>query len=715
MTAHGLSTPAAPRKPPGAPSRQPGVDGAVRALARAVQRVRAYPHGSPLASAALDAAHRALTGLNRDMLVLRVEQRTLLVDDVPVQTSPPVAELAGRLHQASIGTLTLARDASIRDVSVFCRELVHHEAGATLLPDSLRDRGIEKVSVTVFERPAVLEVGLPASGRVEQLHRQHARAEATGRTETAGYRYPAGKGWVRMDPGSAAPSRVSLTDLAQLVADPFALAQMLVALSDDPPPADSAEALSRTFEEIAALFGAVDPATAETLLAGLARALLALESDKRQQLLRDSLLPGLIEGRLDSGVLRHLPDLELADSLALLLDLQVAAPELLGLALDRLELSDERRERLEPFLKERLAAGKAEPDRAAGAIDGYADGRIRVDLSLEKEFRDFAGLDLALDAHAERALVETREAIATTDPRETRVGCLLHLVALEANPAPAAQRLQTLQSMLIEMRTAGAWPAVARWVERLGALQNALAADRPDISSEIASMLGQTVDEAWVVEAGRLAERDAGAPLAAYLVSAAGPAIVPALVKVLEGSRAPRQAVIRLMSAHAAPIVQSLGAHLNHAVPAVVRDLVGILGHAGPGVEGMIGSTLAHPDPQVVRQACRSLAQVATTHAIRVVAGQLSARGARGTLAEETFWRFPPQVAGAEARRLLGDAAFVSAHPGVARRLLVKAAERRMDGLGAVLGQLSALRAHVWRPSHMWVGFTAARIHARIR
>jgi hypothetical protein len=708
--------PAAPAKPPLA-TPPPHVEKAVLLLARAIQRVRAYPHGSPLTSQALDAAQRALASLDRDTLVVRAAQRTLLVDDLALTSVPPITELAVRLHQASIGTLTIAREASGRDLSVFCRELVTHDpadAGAMALPDSLRERGIEKLTVTIIERPAVLEIGLPPSARVEHLNQQHTVADA--RRETAGHVYPAGKGWVRTDPGAATLGHVSLTDLAQLVGDPFALAEMLVALSDDPPAADPTEALERKFEDIATLFSATDPATAETLLAGLARALLALDQERRRHLLRDSILPGLIEGRLDSGVLRHLPDLELADSLSLLLDLQVAAPELLGLALDRLELSDERRGRVEPLLRERLESRDADREFTAGAIDGYADGRIKVDLSQAKEFRDFASFNLAIDALVEQTLATTRQEIAATDQRDGRIGCLLNLVALEANPEPAARLLAAAQALLNDVRQAGRWASAAQWIERLGVLHHeALTADRPEIAESIASSVRVAVDDAWVIEAARSTEADLDASIAARLITAPGAAIVPALIKVLDGAgpRTPRPAIVKMMSVHATPIAGALATHLGHANSAVVRDLLTILGHA-ENSEPMIASVLNHSDQHVVRQAYRALVQLGTAQAIGLVAARL-ASGDRSALADDAFWRFPVVLVSTETRRLLGDAAFVSAHPQIARRLVEKAAERRLDGMGIVLGQLATLRRRFWRPAHMRLGMAAARLQGSMR
>ena len=682
-------------------------------LARAVQRVRAYPLDSPLATQPLEAAHRAVAGLARDSLVLRVTRRVLLVDDAALPALPATTDLASRLHHASVATVALARDISTRDLRVFCRELVARDSVDPLaepLPEALRQRGVQRIDVTLFEPPSVLDVGAPLASVLTDVGRRQRLPQEP--SATAGHLYPAGKGWVRMDPGCRGLSRVSLVDLACLVADPFALAEMLVAMSDDPPPEDRADALARTFEDIAALFRSADPSVADGLLAGLARALLALDPDRRQRLLREAVLPGLIEGRLDGGVLRHFPDVDLADSLALLLDQQVAAPGLLLLALDRVELAEERRRRVEPLLHERLAARDATREARPGAVEGHCGDHIRIDLSSAKEFRDFTTFDLAMDAATDQALDEARRAVADTDLRQARLGCLMGLIQLEANPETAVRLLEKMEALLGEMRSDDAWGELADWVERLGRLHGALVAERSEVAGCIASTLDAVVDDGWVAEVARLAERQATGAAASRLVAAAGPTMAPSLVRYLTGNGR-RQGLVRAVSAHAPALAPALAVHLVHPSADVVRDLVTILGHAGPGAEPLVAPALDHPDDRVVGEGCRALVRIASPDALRLVSGHLGGRGARARLAAEAYWQFPAAVAGMETRRLLGDWAFISAHPRAARRLIQQAHAHRVDGLSPLLRRLAALRTRVWRPSQLWLGLTAARTAGR--
>src|SRR5207344_897840 len=110
---------------------------------------------------------------------------------------------------------------------------------------------------------------------------------------------------------------VSLVDLAVLVDDPSEVASMLLRLTDDDPVGPVGEeareaALQQKFSDVAMLFAALDPRLARVMFGKLARAVLALEPERRNDLLRRTILPGLLDGRVESTVLHDFPDLDLA-------------------------------------------------------------------------------------------------------------------------------------------------------------------------------------------------------------------------------------------------------------------------------------------------------------------------------------------------------------------------------------------------------------------
>lgn len=703
------------RSPTPAPGASPGGPAAhaLALLARAAQRVRAYPGGSPLATHAVDAAHGALSTLDREAIFLRVTPKGIVLDDGLVTGIPAVSELAARLHQASIGTVSIAREGSARDLSVFGRELAgHHAVGAgqaSTLADMLQERGVERITVTTFETPTLFELADP---EIDRLVDAAPRAPDTG---VGGYLYPPGKGWVRLDPATAV-DHLTLHDLASLVADPFLLAEMLGRLSGEPPAANPEDALAARFEDITRLFRGAHPAVAERLLAGLARAVLALEPERRADLFRHTILPGLLDGRVDGTVLRHLPDVQLAESLALLHDLQLAAPELLALALERLELGDERAARLQPMVAEQIAVRRADGDARPGVIDGYQDGRIRVDhLAGEKEFADYASFNLAIDAAAEAEIARVRDAVATTAGTDERLRCLGHLVRLQANPATAGWLLTHVRAELAELRRQESWNAIATWVAEFGALHAHVSAARPEVGELVRQVLEAVLDEPLVLEMLRLAERDRDAATPARLFLGAGPSLTGPLARVLAGSRRPPTPVmVQALSPHAAALVPALTPLLDHDSPAVVRAILAVLACAGTGVEPWLASALGHADPTVVADACRALVQVGTPEAVRAVSARLASGDGPGALFLDTLGQFSAPLRAGEVRRLLADRQFISRAPRLARALIAMAAGDPRAAIAPVLSDLARWRFHFWRPSRALVGLAAARAGARL-
>src|SRR4029078_7159673 len=185
--------------------------------------------------------------------------------------------------------------------------------------------------------------------------------------------------------------------LVLLVEDPTALATMLVQLSEDGTAANPADALADKVEEISGLIARLEPALVEHMFKRLAQSVLALDEGRRQQLLRDTVLPGLLAGRRAGGLWRHFPGLDPADSLSLLLDLQVAAPEMLRSAFERLDLSAERQSRVKPLIDERVASWSRQTrpadDLKPGEIDGLSEGGLRISADAGTSFSGFASYE----------------------------------------------------------------------------------------------------------------------------------------------------------------------------------------------------------------------------------------------------------------------------------------------------------------------------------
>jgi hypothetical protein len=687
----------------------------VQLFARAVQQLHTYPTTSPLCQRAIDAWHRALSLLDqRDHLDFRVAPHELTIDDVPVGRGTLIeAELARRLHAAGIAQVTIERAASPRELTRLCLDLLictDQRQDRLDLSEMLAEHGVSRIALRQTYRPEVLGIGAPSPPIEALVDEQRARREALfSRGGPVNHLYPPDKGWVRLDPGTRFSS-VSLVDLALLVDDPSSLASMLLRLTDDEDGTQAPhDALAQKFSDVATLFAALDPRIARVMFSRLARAVLELDPGRRQMLLRRTILPGLLDGRMEGEVLKDFPDLDLADSLCLLLDLETAAPEVVTTALSRLDLSPERHDAILPLIRERLQtrAGAARET----SIDAHARKLVKVDGNQSRSFAEFAAFDLALDQHAVDALVRIRHDIATTDVSSDQLACLWNLVRLEANPEVVQRFMHRAAPGINRLDAEGRWPFFAFWLARFGELAAGLRDARPDVSDVIAAALTQfsTIDRArHIIDlAGHGAE---GRAAADTIILALGPAIGPSLAAAAssrggEARDAAARVAQQLLCDHALLVAPAVVNALAAANPSTARALVRVLAIAGAGYEGPIASQLQSTDEQTVREALRCLARIATPRAAASVRAAVDhTRTWLSSAAAETLWHFPPSEARRQVLELLSQRDFVLRRPQVAARLLERVAQSGAQGMQPILATLVPLRYRVWSPALARVG-----------
>jgi hypothetical protein len=689
-------------------------------LARAIQQLHTYPATSPLCVGAIESAQRALATLDtRDQLTLRVTPVELLVDDVPTGRGTQVGqELARRLHKASVATVTLGRAATARELGRFCEDLIRcseRDAATVTLLEMMTEHGIDRVTIEMASRPEVLEIGTVPVNAADDIVRERARFDAQlAKGGVVNHLYPPQKGWVRLDPASA-PTTVSLLDLAVLADDPATLAAMLLRLTDDAADVAPEEALEKKYTDVAMLISALDPRVARRMFGKLARAVLDLEPGSRQALLRRTVLPGLLDGRVDGAILRDFPDVDLAESLCLLLDLETAAPELLATALSRLELPAERHAAVVPLLDARLK------EREAAAVENgsqtsltrHARDLVRVDGAAGKSFADFTAFDLSLDHAAAATLEHIRSTVPTTDVTVDQLTCLWHLLCLEPNPDAVARFLERSFALLSDLESTSRWTELPSWIAGYRNLADRLRETRPDVSSVISASLTAfcTAERAvWIADLS-LVEPE-GKEAAGAVIDALGPAVAPPLVDLLERDPSRGRAVTQVLTQHAALLAPAVAPLLERRGAAVVRTLLRVLGAAGPGYEATVAAYVSAADEQTAREALRTLARIGTTKAATLVVAEIEKqRGTLSAAAEETLWHFPVPEAQRHTRELLSRRDFTMSHPEATERLLDRAARAGAD-LRSVLESLAPMRFRVWNPA---VARMARKAHTMLK
>jgi len=709
----GAPTRARPVRP-----RDAGVaDECLQLLARAVQQYHTYPSTSPMCLNAVEAAQRALTGPGlRDQLDFRITPHALIVEEAELGRGSLVEhELAYRLHAAAIAQVTIDRGASVREIAWFCLDLVNSSARrgtrANLI-ELLSEHGVNRIALRPAYRPEVLQVEQPAAPLVSLVDEQRARREELfAEGGVVDHLYPPDKGWVRLDPSSRLPN-VSLLDLALMSDDPASLARMLLRLTDDDVAENLApgDALSQKFSDVAMLFSALEPHVARVMFSKLARGVLDLDPDSRQTLLRRTILPGLLDGKIDGVVLRDFPDLDLADSLCLLLDLETAAPEVVTTALARLDLPADRHEAVLPLLKERLASRNPEAARET-SVDAHARRLVRVDRERAKSFAEFAAFDLALDQPARDALIRIRADIADSDVLAEQLACLSKLVRLEANPDVVQRFCVRTMVHLEQLEREGRWPAMAEWLARARQLASDLAEPRPDVAQVITASLDQlcTVERAARVvdlASAGAEQRQAADAIVTALGAPLGTALVAAIrTRHRDGKDPLIRSAAQLLADHAKTVAPALVAAIDGADVNTSRLIARVLGIAGQGYEEPLAQQLASRDEQTVREALRSLARIGTPQAASHVRAAIEQKtGWLPAAAAETLWHFPPVEAHRQVRELLGRREFVFKQPQVAVRMLDREAQAGAPGLEPILATLSPLRYRLWSPALARVG-----------
>jgi hypothetical protein len=720
------SRPASRRKT--GPADLTAVEAALQLLARAVRQFHTYPATSPLCVDAVMACHEALGAVpHRDRVALRVGPHDLIIDDTPIGAGTIVEhEITRRLFKFRVAAIEIQCAASPRDLSRFCIDLVDSDDSRDpegTFAERLAEHGVAAIVPEMTQRPVVMDVGAPAAHTTDLLSLERRRQQEIAQPDApVSYLYPPDRGWVRTDP-SQGLSQVSLLDLVVVVDDPSEIATMLVRLTEDDfnGPAAPQVALEQKYTDVTRLFSALDPRLAQVMFGKLARAVLNLEPARRNHLLQRTILPGLLDGDANGKVLQDFPDMDLAEAICLLLDLETAAPEMLSAALKRLDLTTDRRATLVPLIEGRMRAahgGQSGDDVSleSSGVERYARELVRIDQGRDTDFSEFAAFDLSMDADAEKAVANLHADIAATDAPMAQLQLVSHLIRIERNPGLVEAFLLRAQDLLAGLERTGRWPDAIAALEGYHCLGEELRSRRPDVADVISKAMSDYSTPTRLLTLAALHERDEeGRAIAQSMLRALGPALVPGLVELLNRPLDTRvRALVPLICDMAPALAPALGAGLASCNPAAASVIVRMLGHAGAGHEAVLGRIAGNSEGRIAREAMRSLARIGTATAAALVARQIcEARDDRHSGAEDALWQFPPAQTAMQVRELLRSREFVLSHPHTAARLIDRAGQSRVQGLEETLSGLEGLRFRFWKPSLIQVALKAREHRGR--
>jgi hypothetical protein len=525
-----------------------------------------------------------------------------------------------------------------------------------------------------------------------------------------------------MDP-SIDLDALSLHEIALLVDDPTVFATMLARLADgENSDCDAGDALVGHCGQIARLLETLEPSLATMAFARLGQAVLSLDTGRRRRLLKTTVLPGLIEGRAEGTILHTLPDVDLADGLALILDADAAAPGLLSAALEKLNLSAERLETVTPRLQEHIRRHAERPgsgDRRDRVLEERIQRLIRVASGEAKSFREFLGLDIAMDANTLAVLASTQADIDATDGLTVRLGCAVGLVCQSRNGEATKLLMRSVASQLTALAGEARWRDVVPSLAALRAHVQAICIAEPEVSGLIDVELESAIGAHLIPNLAQFCETAPdGRTIAGEIVGALGSGLArPALESLTRaGSPESRRRIAGLLAGHCSSFQEVLAASLPALPKAAALALVRALGRAGCGAEPLVGQQLASTDEQVVREALKALVEIGSHAAMQAILHHL--RGpdpAALTTAESSLWAFRSDLCRAAVDELLRDRQFVTRHPDLTLRILDRVARDGTGGIEQTLTQLTPLRLRLWSPRLARIGRRACSLLAAPR
>ena len=693
-------------------------------LARAAHQFHTYPPTSPLCTDAVAACHAAFMALElEEPMTLRIGKRELLVQDEAIGRGTVVEQQLWRpLHRARVASVEIRPDVTLRDWSQFCPIVaasIRPSRQSPSVAELLLEAGVGAIVARVTPRPEMFDLGAPPAAMRVVVDRERVRQSSIPASGPAQHLYPPDKGWVRLDPTIRYES-LSLLDLTVLINEPGELASMLTRLIDEDASDDSSRAasLQHRYSDVVMLIGALDTRLARILFSKLSRAVLALDSDRRRSLLKGAILPSLLDGRMNGeAVLWDFPDVDLAEALCLLLDLDAASPHVLSMALDRLQLPDERRSALTPLIKARLRHERSSEPLKEGSLgasfDGIAASLTRVTADVARNFSEFAAFDLAMNEQTATALIGVRDAIAATEAAEAQIRCALSLARIEPNPGVVSATLARALAPLLQLLRAERWESVTHVVTELHALEARLQPSRPDVAKIVRDMLLRFCNHEFIVRLAQLSTAVEGHDRAAAIVAVAAPSLVPAWLELLDGQteRARARQLVPLMCDCARSIAPTIAQRLPLLRVDAACAALTVLGAAGTGYEELIAEQVKTGEERRAREAMRALARIGTPRAAGFIVRHIEdGPPVVRPAAEEALWRLPLALAFAKTHELLRRRDFVIHHPHTAARLLERAVQSADDGLAPVLEGLASLRFHFWSPAVARVGAKAREL-----
>lgn len=715
----GQSEPERGRANPAAPELRPAASKVVSALARAVQAFHTYPARSPARDDVIQAVQRALADYDAmadGPIRIDVTSDGFSWRELPIGGDPGSERaLLLALRKGYTSSIELDTDAPARDLREFSALLAFPEAllQRTETPaEILANRGVTGVRIHVIPMHQTIELGSIPAPVVERIDR--------ARELRGGEEVQAEGGWVRVDPGVGL-TRLDLGELAQVLPDGsslgVALQQMAGKHRDEIVPS---AALMAHFDEIVELYEAADPGLIDGLFQRLAAEVERLPEEARDQLLRDEILPGLVDGHGAGRVLSHFSEEELNDALEMLLDIGTGGVDMLMAGLAKLQLPESRRAAVRDRVIGKIEPGPAPADahRPESATVERLDHILNVAGNPEAELEALRAFELAVSEEDQAEFEAVVLSVTEADDQYEELKVHSDLLRLSADSTVVSSLLRRSQQLFYDLESRGGAASLAHWIAYYARIAVERQAKDPDVADAIRSMLAEHVTPIFIQRVAAIeTETDGEHPLVTIICSL-GDIGVGAFVESLavEQERSARNRLLRSLEPRAPEFAPHLVDYLAHPQWFVVRNVLRLIGYGGAGYEDVVAGCLDHENARVVREALVALARFGTPRAVEHVRNGLAhASPTVRREAAQAIWRFEPDVAHSLALAALSNRDLAALDPLLLAEMCQAAARRDMEGLRDPLRTLRWGALHPLRADRRRLGRVAFRLARRAR
>jgi len=712
------------------------VEDFLKSLVKTAKILHFYPENNPMGQIALKECLQHLSELEtKQGITFAVTSENLFFEEASLSGDHPgLHHLTRQLYVFGIDKLTIERNISEKEMRNFCwilgmnpRELARKGG----ISNVLSEEGIKHIRVVESGPPRIIETEEAFTKFLADIisRRKQEIQESLSQKQTA-------RRYVTRQPRIAVKidadldlTSLPVDEINRLIDDHQRLSHLLSDLSrHEEDPKKWGKLVGQKFIEIQQILEIFDSRQKSEVFQRIARSIVKMSPEIKEQLICNSLLPALLENQEEGEILRFLSDFDLVRALTSLSKVGISLPRAFAQALDNLHLPERRKSSILPLLENELKKRGHQIDdippfqakkRDIEIMDlenqsqNFTKGRISFGVSSDW----LQNLDITLNSRDRELLKSLQLQLNKIDPVKTELQCLFNLIQLERDLETCRGFADRISNLLTQLINRECWQDLAIWLSHLRAMAGDGSGKRSVTETLVREILSSLASGSLVqrlVKKYHLDKDEERKKQYLDLLGDLGEFAIPVFIQILDSEEhlSVRRTVINIMLKLAPSYdANNLSSYISHPHWYVVRNIVWLLGRLGPGSENIIAQTFNYQHPKVVREAIRSLALIASPVAVEKIIFLLESENRLfRRMAAEHLAGLPGDILQPYAIRLLSRPDFLQKDIFVTLKLL-EALEAMSGGdIVKLLRRLGRLRFLFWNWKFLLIGLRARKI-----